>query len=518
MTQQTDILLILDALDQVITDPFGRHGWRRLGMLSHKNTNPEILRTIRYRLNKEVDQHGLAGFYRAIFFRHVLGIKSEIINAGKSLEQIRPIHIDRLMSYVNFEWGDIVAENQNSTEFIQKMEEANIPRLMEMAGTVVQQSTPPQTIRVAKTIKRIAIYTPQLFNYKHPPTKMAFEHARLLQLEGIEIRIFSCQEQSILNMREYLSNDGHLKIPPPETNFEHQITFTSPVEIVRAQEQYSLPLRAQSILQLMDLFQPDLCFFIGHQSLLLKSLYQRYPLLGLNVTSVAPCGELDVWLSADIAAKESKPEATSQAYYHPFRTIPKETLATIQREELGLAADAVVLITAGARLHKEITGEWASMMQEICVRFPQVVWLIVGADGGIPIGLQANKIPNIKSIPYQANLKGVYACCDIYVNPPRLGGGFSVAEAMAEGLATLAYHETDGGKKLGALAARNHEDYFSELSALINDPTARESKGKQLKQIFETSINLHNSGPSLLRAISLTHEKFKRRATPVTLS
>jgi glycosyltransferase involved in cell wall biosynthesis len=515
MTEQNELILILDALDQVISDPLGRHSWRQFGIQAIKNTDPNILRLMRERITNEIDQHGLGGFYRAVFLRHILGIKNEMVNAGKVLEDLRPIHIDRIMSYINFEWGNIVADARSSTEFIQLMEIANIPRLMALVNTCILTRTPPRSSPPSKRIKRIAIYTPQLFNRKHPPTKLAFEHARLLQLQGFEVRIFSCQEQSIVDMREYLSNDGHLKIPPPETKFDNQITFQSPVEIVRAQVQFSLPLRAQCILQLMNIFDPDLCFFVGHQSLLLKSLYQRYPLLALNISSTEPSGDLDVWLSADVSAIDARQNTANQAYYHPFRTIQKEKLASLNREDLGLRSDAVVLITAGTRLPKEIVGDWALAMLEICTRFPQVVWLLVGGDGTMSEVLQAANAANIKSLPYQSNLKGIYNCCDIYLNPPRLGGGFSVAEAMAEGLPTLAFSDTDGGKKLGALAAKNNEDYFAELIQLITDPAFRDIKGKQMQEIFHSTINLENSTPSLLRAIALTQEKFEQRCTQI---
>ncbi len=511
MTQQNEVLLILDALDQVICDPLGRHSWRRLAILAYKCNNPKLVRTIWQRISAEVDQHGLAGFYRAIFFRHILGIKSELANAGRALEEITPIHIDRLMSYVNFEWGNIVGENQSSDELVKVMADANIPRIMEIAAQTILRNCEPIPLKIPEKIKRIAFYTPQLFNHKHPPTKMVFEHARLLQSAGFEIKIFSCQEQSIQDMREYLSNDGHLRIPPPETHFDNQVMFQSPIDIVRAQEQYSLSLRAQSILQLIDQFQPDLCFFVGHQSLLLTTLYQRYPVLALNVTSVAPSGDFDLWLSADIKAKEQASDSASRAYYHPFRTIPKEKLANIDRNSLSIASDAILLITVGTRLHQEIAGEWAQAMLDLCTRFPQIVWLNVGGDGEIPLALRSANLSNIRSMPYQANLQGIYACANIYVNPPRIGGGFSVAEAMAEGIPALAYRDTDGGRKLGSLAANNHEEFFAELVLLINDPDARELKGKQMQEIFEATINLNNSTPSLLSAIELAHSKFKLR-------
>lgn len=516
MTAQNDLILILDALDQLISDPLGRHAWRRLGKLVVKTTEIKILRTVRHRLITEIEGDGLVGFYRAIFFKYVLLIKNDTSYAGKVLESVRPVHVDRIMSFINFEWGNILAEAKCSTEFSRMMEAENIPRLIAIANDLVAERYLGRRIpRVVNHVQRVAIYTPQIFNDKHPPTKLVFEHARLFQSAHLEVRIFSCQEQSIPDMREYLSNDGHLLIPPPETEFDNQVMLTSKVDVVRAQVRFSLPLRAQCILKLIEDFDPDVCFFVGHQSLILKSLYQQYPVLGLNVSSSKPIGDFDLWLSADETAKCSHSSTEPNAYYHPFRTLQKKEEVKISRADLKLPSDAVVLLTVGARLDKEIVGEWANAMMEVCKKHSQVIWLIVGGDGEIPRALRGCGLANIQCLPYQTNLRGIYACSDIYVNPPRLGGGFSVAEAMAEGLATLAFVDTDGGRKLGGRASKNQVDYLTELVRLIGDVDARSQLGRELASVFHATINLANSVPSLMRAVDLAIENFHRRQNEI---
>lgn len=512
MSQTNSHILLIDTLNQVISDPLGRHSWRRLLAQLIQIDNIDMHSQIAQRIFNEIDQHGLAGFYSAIFLGHVFNIKSEIIRAGKILKELRPIHLDRIMSYINYEWGSIVAQAKNGTEFKIMMDAANIPELMRIANSLIQEKVQTHfSHEPSHQIKRIAIYAPQLSDDKHPPTTLVFEYARLLQLLDFEVKIFSCQEQSVPDIQEYLSNDGHLKISPYDPRVTTQFTFRSPIEIVRAQEQFSLHFRAQGILQMINRFEPDLCFFIGHQSIILQSLHQHYPVLGLNISSIAPEGNLDLWLSAETESKNKSGPIQSQAYFHPFRTIKKKVSADITREQLQLSSNNVVLVTVGARLQKEIGGEWAKTMQDICARFPQVVWLLIGADGELPAALRAENANNIRAMPHQKNLKGIYRCCDIYVNPPRLGGGFSVAEAMAEGISSLAFVDTDGGKKLGALAAQNSDDYFSELIELISNPQARGIKAAQMVEIFESTINLENSLPSLSRAIQLTRDKFIQR-------
>lgn len=512
MPQLNSSILLIDTLNQVISDPLGRHLWRRLVAQVIQIDDIDIHRQIAKRILNEINQQGLTGFYSAIFLGHVFRIKNEINRAGKVLEELRPIHLDRIMSYINYEWGNIVAQARSGTEFKAMMDAANIPRLMAITNSVVfENAALPTSTRVHQQRKKIAIYAPQLINDKHPPTTLVLEHARLLQSLDFEVKIFSCQEQSIPDIQEYLSDDGHLKLPPYDPAVAKHFHFRTPVEIVRAQEQFSLPFRAQSILHMINHFEPNLCFFIGHQSLILQTLYQSYPVLGLNISSIAPDGNLDLWLNAEVSSTEGAGLSATPAYFHPFRVIKKKNYAPISRDQLQLSSDAIVLVTAGARLQKEIHGEWAKSMIEICKRFSHVVWLVIGADGEMPVALRDANTHNIISMPHQKNLMGIYHCCDIYVNPPRLGGGFSVAEAMAEGLACLAFVDTDGGKKLGTLAAQHTEDYFAELVELINNPLARKNKANQMAEIFDATINLENSLPSLSRAIELTEARFTQR-------
>lgn len=102
-------------------------------------------------------------------------------------------------------------------------------------------------------------------------------------------------------------------------------------------------------------------------------------------------------------------------------------------------------------------------------------------------------------------------CTDIYVNPDRLGGGFSIAEAMAEGLPVVALSDSDGGDKLGPAAALNLEDFFVKLHILVADVVARRQMGHAMKARFSQTLDLNQSGPSLILACVLTQERYQQR-------
>jgi len=125
-------------------------------------------------------------------------------------------------------------------------------------------------------------------------------------------------------------------------------------------------------------------------------------------------------------------------------------MRTFSREEYGLSGDDVVVITAGNRLHYEISNELAEQMCYTLRHNPNIKWLIVGCVD-LPY---INKIysdlvsKGVHFIKYESDLPGLYGICDIYLNPDRVGGGTSIAWAMQQGLAVVS--------SLGASSGTSH--------------------------------------------------------------
>ncbi|MBV8633244.1 MAG: glycosyltransferase [Burkholderiaceae bacterium] len=112
---------------------------------------------------------------------------------------------------------------------------------------------------------------------------------------------------------------------------------------------------------------------------------------------------------------------------------------------------------------------------------------------------------------HRDDIRGVLRTADIYVNPPRVGGGFSVAEAMAEGLPVTALKNSDGGDKIGDAAASDMDAYFADLEALIADAALRKSRGAAMRMSFTQTLDLDNSSDSLRAACELSLTQYRLR-------
>ena len=185
----------------------------------------------------------------------------------------------------------------------------------------------------------------------------------------------------------------------------------------------------------------------------------------------------------------------------------------LTRAALGLDDRAVVWITAGFRLKREIEGVWASRMLQLMARHPQVVWLLVGGEGKLPQALLQAAPERVRALATRKDLSGILRICDIYANPPRMGGGLSVAEAMAEGLAVVSLAGSDGGDKAGELALPDLDAYMERLAALTQDPGLRNEMGQALRRRFDERFDLEASGPALLAACRQAADLARARLT-----
>ena len=514
-------LFLGDSLDQTIANPTAAHRWHTLLDLYHRIDDTELRAIVQSKLLAHVPDTGIEGFFRATFLADATDDPAYIAQAGRLVQQIRPFDPDRLTAFTVYVWGEIIAKSLGRADFVAALRDARIHEVESMLGRyLVQSLDSPLRPRPISSVRKVAIVTSYIGHHVHTPTMMAFQQARLLQRQGIAVHLFSAQELRVAQMGLYLGNNINLMTAAPELAALKKL-IPDGVDVTLSDERFSLVRRWRDLLASVAQFDPDMVLFVGLNSPFLAPLYAARPVLGLCVHSVPPLAPVDVWLSANRANHRQASAVWAPAlpnawgHYHPYRIELKPISAPTSRAELGLAADDLVLVSAGARLQHEINGEWAARVAQILHRHPQVVWLLPGRDGPPPAALAELPATRVRVLPYQDDLRSLYRCCDVYLNPPRIGGGFSVAEAMAEGLPTLAFNESDGGDKLGEHAVKTMDAYFERLDALITDQALRERTGSSMGALFAETLDLEQSGPSLLAACQYAVERYRERAAAV---
>ncbi|MCL2216607.1 MAG: glycosyltransferase [Defluviitaleaceae bacterium] len=143
----------------------------------------------------------------------------------------------------------------------------------------------------------------------------------------------------------------------------------------------------------------------------------------------------------------------------------REQTETYSRKSLGLSEDKFHICIIGNRLDGEVDSDFLNMMSET-IKFG-VHYVFVGPAAAVEknVARMDPLVNNCSFLGHQNEVLAVLEVCDLYVNPGRIGGGASVAEAMAKGLpaVTLRYGDVyvSAGEDFGV-------DTYDEMVNLIS--------------------------------------------------
>ncbi|MDP3515003.1 MAG: glycosyltransferase [Sulfuritalea sp.] len=509
--------LLQDALHRTLREPQCARRWHTLLAIWLETREPEARRPVLDLLARHGDDDPRSAILRLTFLARASGDARFENAAAAQVLAMEPVDPDRLAAFMAYRWLNALQSIGDRADFVADLTAGHLPAMARRLMLHAAESLPSDFVpRVAETIRRVAVVLPYIGHQFHTPSMMGVEQAIVLAREGCQVRIFSAQELMPPDAALFRGDGRELLLPALDTQAWAGI-LPSGVGMTISDSRYSLPGRWASQMTALAAFDPDVVLAVGLYSPLAAALYALRPVVGISVNTVAPIAPLDVWLTADPDAGRRPAWGgvfePPQPVYHPYRIKRSRQHGQLTRAALGLDATAVVWITAGFRLKREIEGEWASRMLQLMSRHPKVVWLLVGGDGELPQALQQAAPGRVRALATRDDLPGVFRCCDIYVNPPRMGGGFSVAEAMAEALPVTAFANSDGGDKLGELALLDLDAYLARLAALSEDPALRRSMGQALRQRFDERLDIEASGPALLAACRQAADLARNRLT-----
>ena len=518
-SRQDDLRLLDDLVFRTIANPGFSHGWHQIVDLMRKHATPAMSLQLEQILLARVDGHGLAGFFRASFLDMLTGRPEYLQQAGQIALSLPIFNADRLTTFLQNSWQRVLLDIPGRQAFQQRLEEIGLPAI----ASALTQWLVPQIehnkiwpTRTIRELRKIALVAPFLSNIKHPPTLMALQQAEILRRNGYQVVLYSAQEMQGPDFKHHLGSNAYT--PDPEfvtAGWDAYLGQDGQVQI--GDIRFSLLQRWKNLLAQMGHFDPDLVMFVGLYSGLAAAAYTSRPVLSLGINSLSPMVPADVWLTAQQGldrvqtSQWSGAFPASMAYYHPYRVQRPQVTAGITRQALGLVSGQVILVTLVSESEARIKDEWAAAMCEVLARNPHVKWLIVGGSGSIPSALQNVRSGQVQCIPFCLNAVDYVSCSDIYVNPPMMGGGFAVAEAMALAVPALSLQGSDGGDKLGSAALPDLPAYFTTLEVWLADADARKMAGLAMQQRFDQHLDLARAADSLKGACELALQHFDLR-------
>lgn len=496
--------LLLDALDRTLREPQCAGRWHALMAIWLETRDEATRRSVLGVLETLPDSDARAGILRLTFLAGATGDSRFENAAAAQVLGAEPSDPDRLAAFMAYQWLSALQHLEGRSEFIAALSAGLMPEMATRLMQDVVQVLPPDFLpRAPDEVQRVAVVVPYVGDQFHTPSVMAAEQCAVLARQGRQVHIFSAQELMPPDASLF-RGDGRELILPPLNAQAWQSILPAGVGMTISDSRFSLPGRWRNLMPVLADFNPDVVLLVGLYSPLAAALHTVRPVVGISVNTVAPIAPVDVWLTSD---QDVTPREVwggrfpqPQPVYHPYRVKRSKKQWHVTRAEFGLSETAVIWVTTGFRLEHEIKGEWASRMLQLLSRYPQVVWFLAGGEGKLPQALLQAAPRRVRALATRNDLPGIFRNCDIYVNPPRMGGGFSVAEAMAEGLPVTAFSGSDGGDKVGELALPDMDAYMERLAALTENPGLRTQMGKALRQRFAERFDLEASGPALVAA------------------
>lgn len=500
--------ILSDTLRQVFNNPQLPAVWHSLQtILLSMSGNRVLQQSIVKQLTDWKAADSDSEFLRLTFLWDITSDKSFAIQAANLLLNTPKLAVDCIANFNALAWGIVITQGDSSNTFAEGLRQLSLPYLVKRLSNHAQTLKPSPALSWQPTNQphRVALVAPQLCNALHTPSTLVVAQTKLLVEQGMTVEIFSAQELTVANPLFFFGSTLEVKLPPLDTSY-WQSVLPNGVRLTASDTRFSMESRWQMMMSAISAFSPDVILFCGLFSPLVDALYQHYPLVGLNVHALPLLQSVDVWLSAD-QPPVIDPEmvwglefAATQVHYYPYRLNRIQRQTNIQRSDLGISNDAVLWISVGARLNKEISANWASDILKLLARYPNVHWLLVGVNT-LPGVLNAENSQRIHALGYRTDVIDLLDMADIYLNPPRIGGGFSVAEAMAQGLAVVSFANSDGGHKVGPQAVESQQQYNNLLSALTEHKVECQAFGEILRERFNRDLDLAQAGNSLQTAL-----------------
>lgn len=164
-----------------------------------------------------------------------------------------------------------------------------------------------------------------------------------------------------------------------------------------------------------------------------------------------------------------------------------------QRRQFGIPDKSFVLLLVGNRLDSEIKEEFINILIEILERFSDFFILIIG-DCKNEHELFSNGIfhNRVKNIGFQDQLIEALTLGDLFINPPRQGGGRGAAMALSIGIPIVTLDNCDVSAAAGKDFSCENLDEMRDLVLKYRNNTIflEEQKKKAIERHYETGNNL----------------------------
>ena len=350
----------------------------------------------------------------------------------------------------------------------------------------------------------VLILTIQFLEDMHAPTRTVKERAKALIDSGKDVIIVNTTEQYITDgyMLIYNLFEGEVL---EKYNSMTQINIGEyKVPFLQIPDNLPLQYRMQVLAHVINKVKPYYILSVGTGSMLADLCGNIVPCasMALAFSTLPKTKNKMKILGRKLREEEKQLYLEEDIIESRFTFELKPQKKKFSRKKAGLPEDRFMLVVVGIRLEFEITGGFMDMLSKACSAGCYVIF--AGVMDNYKKLMQDYPVVSDNSlfIGYCDDILALMEICDLYVNPDRLGGGFSIIEAFSKGKPGVYLNRGDvytaGGRDFAVcnfdemlnqvLKYKDDRDYYNYMSVIARKRAELMTSSKEAITDIEQQI------------------------------
>lgn len=358
---------------------------------------------------------------------------------------------------------------------------------------------------VEKNKDIVVVMSIQYLSNGHAPTKTIIERCKTLKQMGKRVYFINTTEQ--YEIYEYVPFFGIKSGKVLEEYYEKKYMDMNGVNIpfYQINREQKITEKYYDIISLINKIKPEYILSIGTGSIIADLCAYSVPCAEMALTfSTVPHTENCIPIIGRKMSCEEKKHLKYDVIESRFTFELKKQTEKFTRKQFDIPEDRFVLVVIGIRLDYDISDKLLKMLSDLCWHNVYIVFAGVYGRYEKDTEKYHDLRENSKFIGYCNDILALMDVCDLYVNPDRVGGGFSIIEAFYKGVPGVYLKKGDvftaGGEEF---AIDTFEEMYGMILKYRDDKIFYEEQSQKAKKRAEYMT-------SSLEAMSQLDEKIKQ--------
>ena len=340
----------------------------------------------------------------------------------------------------------------------------------------------------------VVVMSIQFLGKNHAPTKTVMERCKSLIDIGKKVYFINTTEQYRLYGFVPYFNSTKGKVIDSYYELEEIDMKGEKVGFHQINNNSTLVEKFHEVAKIIREIKPEYIMSIGTGSILADLCSYIVPCAEMSlVFSTIPCTQNCIPILGRRMTTKEKEEQNRDIIESRFTFELKSQKHQFTRRQFEIPEDSFVLVIVGIRLDSDITDGLLGILEKLSKNGIYTVFAGVYNNYSKMVKIYPSLGENSKFIGYCEDILALMDICDLYVNPDRVGGGYSVIEAFYKGKPGVYLKKGDvytaGGEEFAVDSFDKMYDIILEYKNNMEFYKCQSEKAKKRALYMTSSIN-----------------------------